>query len=286
MTDLSKSVIELSDDDDDDDFSYRPFSQGPPPEIQTSEFVPPSHKKLWFCYLLRSLSANHPNSCYIGFTVNPLRRIRQHNGEISAGAKRTHKCRPWEIAVVVHGFPNKHAALQFEWHWQHPRDSKKYAVVKQTDPKFGRGNGVKSKLKIMSVLLTQPPFNAQALGVHFPHQETSILTKCSVPTSWGSLDQWALLKQISTSQQDDSSDEEADLPTAMVGHCQLCQVNLNGRVWTCNSCKWRSHLSCLALSSLSSSDAQLVPQTACCGHCKLPTSWGNIVLGTRLISHN
>lgn len=41
-----------------------------------------------FCYLLRSLNPANPMSTYVGFTVNPKRRIRQHNGEIKAGARR------------------------------------------------------------------------------------------------------------------------------------------------------------------------------------------------------
>jgi predicted GIY-YIG superfamily endonuclease len=45
-------------------------------------------KAYFFCYLLRSLKPGHPNSTYIGFTVHPKRRIRQHNGEIKAGAYR------------------------------------------------------------------------------------------------------------------------------------------------------------------------------------------------------
>ena len=34
---------------------------------------------------------------YVGFQVNPRRRIRQHNGEVSAGANRTKRCRPWTM---------------------------------------------------------------------------------------------------------------------------------------------------------------------------------------------
>ena len=35
-----------------------------------------------FCYLLRSLNEKCKNSTYIGYTVNPKRRIRHHNREV------------------------------------------------------------------------------------------------------------------------------------------------------------------------------------------------------------
>jgi predicted GIY-YIG superfamily endonuclease len=65
-----------------------------------------------YCYLLYSR-----NNTYIGATVNPDHRLRQHNGEIVGGAKRT-KGHTWKRALYVSGFPNWVAALQFEWAWK------------------------------------------------------------------------------------------------------------------------------------------------------------------------
>jgi hypothetical protein len=56
----------------------------------------------YFCYLLKSQSHNSAK-CYIGFTTNPRRRLRQHNGELTAGAYRTKKYRPWEHVAIISG---------------------------------------------------------------------------------------------------------------------------------------------------------------------------------------
>jgi structure-specific endonuclease subunit SLX1 len=65
-----------------------------------------------FCYLLYSA-----NSTYIGATVDPDRRLRQHNGSITGGARRT-KGKEWKRALYVGGFPDWTAALQFEWRFK------------------------------------------------------------------------------------------------------------------------------------------------------------------------
>ncbi|KAF2566684.1 hypothetical protein F2Q68_00027701 [Brassica cretica] len=83
-------------------------------------------KGFYACYILTSLSPRHKGHTYIGylhflfhdlslifgFTVNPKRRIRQHNGEITSGAYRTKKKRPWEMVLCIYGFPSKVSALQ------------------------------------------------------------------------------------------------------------------------------------------------------------------------------
>lgn len=69
-----------------------------------------------FCYLLTC-----PNSkrCYIGYTTDPQRRLRQHNGDIKGGAKKTSRYENWDIVCTIGGFENYRQALRFEWKWQH-----------------------------------------------------------------------------------------------------------------------------------------------------------------------
>ena len=68
-------------------------------------------------YLLRSTT--HART-YIGYSPSPAHRLRQHNGELSGGARKTRRGRPWKLQVVLSGFATKRSALQFEAAWQHP----------------------------------------------------------------------------------------------------------------------------------------------------------------------
>jgi predicted GIY-YIG superfamily endonuclease len=68
----------------------------------------------WYCYLLINDSNN---ASYVGVTKNIHRRLRQHNREISGGAKATIG-KHWRRVCYVENFPNSTAALQFEWKWK------------------------------------------------------------------------------------------------------------------------------------------------------------------------
>ncbi|KAG4305606.1 hypothetical protein PORY_001162 [Pneumocystis oryctolagi] len=81
------------------------------------------------CYLLKSESTRNT---YVGSTNNPLKRLRQHNGEIASGAHKTERGRPWNIVCFVYGFPSVVSALQFEWAWQNPNITHKVQENERT----------------------------------------------------------------------------------------------------------------------------------------------------------
>ena len=72
-----------------------------------------------FVYFIESTKG----STYIGATVNLDKRIRQHNKEITGGAKLTSnkvvKGEIWQYICYVENFPTYNEALKFEWRWKH-----------------------------------------------------------------------------------------------------------------------------------------------------------------------
>ncbi|MFH4984788.1 hypothetical protein AB6A40_011497, partial [Gnathostoma spinigerum] len=84
-----------------------------------------------YCLISRSPRLCYKNRCYIGYTVDPNRRLRQHNaGRQYGGAWKTDSRGPWDMVCIIYGFPNSVSALRFEWAWQHPEKSRRLQVIK------------------------------------------------------------------------------------------------------------------------------------------------------------
>ena len=84
-------------------------------EESGTQEVTDQKQKPWFCYMLASTDGR---KTYVGATVDPDRRLRQHNGEICGGARAT-KGRCWNRRFLVGGFEDERAALRFEWRWKY-----------------------------------------------------------------------------------------------------------------------------------------------------------------------
>ena len=75
----------------------------------------------WVFYVIQN-----KNYTYAGVSPTPIKRLRQHNGEIKGGAKYTTSIGlGWEHVCLVTGFQDKIQALQFEWAVKHahPRNA-------------------------------------------------------------------------------------------------------------------------------------------------------------------
>jgi predicted GIY-YIG superfamily endonuclease len=69
----------------------------------------------WWVYVLTSSGGGRGTRCtYVGSTVDPKRRVRQHNGQQPGGAARTRAGRPWRLARLHGPFPDRSAAQRVE----------------------------------------------------------------------------------------------------------------------------------------------------------------------------
>jgi len=71
-----------------------------------------------YLYVLRSQLNSHKT--YIGVTNDVMRRLRQHNGQLSGGARYTHRFRPWSFYAIFR-MNSRRDALSLEWHVKHRR---------------------------------------------------------------------------------------------------------------------------------------------------------------------
>lgn len=110
-----------------------------------------SDKSHWV-YILRNKDKTK-NNTYCGYTNNPGKRLKQHNGELKGGAKTTNG-KQWEYMLLITGFVSINSALSFEWKLKHP-DGKKIKNSKYCGPD-GRIKGLNEVLK----------FNNEKLIIH------------------------------------------------------------------------------------------------------------------------
>jgi structure-specific endonuclease subunit SLX1 len=90
--------------------------------------------------------------------------------------------RPWDMVMIVYGFPSKVAALQFEWAWQHPWKTRHLRTLSGGDDS-GRGRAIfnnryglstlKARVNVVRTMITSQPYSNWPLHVKLFNMEAA-----------------------------------------------------------------------------------------------------------------
>lgn len=80
----------------------------------------------WFLYLVRTRSGN----IYTGISTDPERRLRQHNGDLSGGAKSLRGQRPIQL-LYQQPYPCRSSASKAEYQFKQLSKREKELLIRQ-----------------------------------------------------------------------------------------------------------------------------------------------------------
>jgi len=221
----------------------------------------------------------------IKITINPKRRLRQHNGELTNGAKTTAKKRPWDIVLTVYGFTCQSSALYFEWCWQHPKEAKRLRDVIPNLKNIGKHSLLKARIRFLYEMFQLPPWSKFPLTVNWVTDKYhSCLANCpalpsQIRCNIGPLDNLYLYH----GDNEYESDQETIIPP--MGEqphpeCAICEnfILKEQRSVSCiYDCNMSAHLCCLSQWFLRGETDLLVPTTGDCPICQASINWADII---------
>lgn len=255
-------------------------------------------------YLLYCQNPRFSGHTYIGYTVDPNRRIKQHNsGSHAGGAWRTSGRGPWEMVLIIHGFPNTISALRFEWAWQHPEKCRRLREVPVA--KRRSESAFQYRWRMVCHMLHSGPWNRLALTVRWLKQDlmldfpTDLAPPLHMHVAFGPVRSKriqgikdASLKKL-TERPPASSNSTLEgqshavgvvIPAVTKKHplCAICDKKLkeNGDRVACQvpKCTMVSHMTCLAHLFLGAGDAgHMIPVEGKCPGCGTQVLWGDVI---------
>lgn len=237
-----------------------------------------------YCLVSKSDEKIYKNRCYIGYTVDPNRRIRQHNsGKEHGGAKKTDSKGPWDMVCIVHGFPNAISALQFEWAWQNPDKSKRLKrLYMQKDRKE---TPFAFRFRIVIKMLNTRPWRELALTFRWLTKEYelpfnhNLALPSHMKLAYGKVQKSLVMIPI-----------ELNAYTT-IRNCDICkshvaQITQFIRCPAFEVCGAHFHACCLAehcLKSEGNLEERIFPISGRCSKCAVDFLWGDVVRDLRTI---
>ncbi|XP_069967212.1 structure-specific endonuclease subunit SLX1 homolog [Bactrocera oleae] len=245
-------------------------------------------------YLLcsQSVEKRYNGRCYIGFTVNPKRRINQHNrGKDFGGAKRTSNKGPWQMVMIVHGFPNNISALQFEWAWQQPALSTRLKQYSELRRKYPKESHFQYNFRILSRMLNVGPWNRLPLTIRWLESEYECDFILKPPLHMEIVSGHV---QLPNSQVSRHKNGEKPPKAIWATECHLCMQRIDdperSRIGCTNSlCKLTCHIICLAnyiLSSDENNRGHYIPIAGECPLCEEKFTWVALLQRKRKIQQS
>lgn len=251
-------------------------------------------------YILKSIPK--PRSTYIGSTPDPKRRLRQHNGDLKVGgAYRTKKdgSRPWNMVVLVYGFPSRIAALQFEHSLQHAYQTRHI----DNDARITSSSRQSSiHLKLANIRLLTTSFDKMSLKIAIFDEEVYRMwienkhkIECSVPCTLFKFEEFCdsikeidiedaknvlLSKQLECMECRVSIDYFQDNTPNISSRQELSNYLSKGNYPLIGICGDHAfHLSCMARQH----GPSMVPKFVTCTTCGQKLDWSDIIkVSTRL----
>ncbi|XP_018323482.1 structure-specific endonuclease subunit slx1 [Agrilus planipennis] len=230
-------------------------------------------------YLLYCLNPQYKGRTYIGYTVDPNRRIKQHNkGKYAGGARRTSNRGPWSMVLIIYGFPNDISALRFEWAWQHPSRSRRLHHVAS---KKSKERVFDYCLRILAEMLRTGPWNRLPLTVRWLNEDFAKQfpedkpPPFHMPICYGPVISKKVTETKETTDSVISKDSCIEKANNII--CFICHQIIDGKRLTCVNpeCDLVSHIICL--SKLFLEPGQYVPVKGMCPKCDGVFLWGDII---------
>ncbi|MEE6520412.1 hypothetical protein FKM82_018266 [Ascaphus truei] len=238
-------------------------------------------------YLLYCTNPKFKGRIYIGFTVNPERRIQQHNGgKQKGGAWKTSGRGPWDMVLIVHGFPRDIAALRFEWAWQHPHVSRRLSHVPR---KTKKQSSFDFHLLVLYHMLRAAPWNRLPLTLRWLRQEYHrdlpplLQPPLHMPLAFGQVRARPTPKGRGGERGQGDGEAEQDLLQldSVRQRCPLCshKVQSEDDALRCfhSGCSLTAHILCLAKLFLRNEPAHLIPVEGVCPSCGHSVLWGDLI---------